>query len=89
MTEHPSVAPTTTVQEDLTKAGQRRINLFWEATQSLIAIMITSSVIYCAINKIDNNVLTNAFFLIVSMYYVRTNHQLIGGIGPKPENQQR
>lgn len=87
MTE--SLAPTTTEQEDLTKLGQRRINLIWEITQGFIAISITWAVIYISIKKIDSSVLTNAFFLIVSMYFVRTNHQLIGGIGNKPLNQQR
>jgi hypothetical protein len=28
-------------------------------------------------------VLSNAFFLIVGFYFSRTNHQSIGGIGPK------
>lgn len=78
-----ALAPDTTHQEDITKAGQRRINLLWEGTQSLIAIIITSAVVYCQINKIDSEIINNAFFLIVSMYYVRTNHSLIGGIGPK------
>jgi len=87
MTE--SLAPTTTEQEDLTKLGQRRINLIWEITQGFIAISITWAVIYISIKKIDSSVLTNAFFLIVSMYFVRTNHQLIGGTGVKPLNQQR
>lgn len=76
-----TLPPTTTMQEDITTAGQRRINLIWEFTQSLVALIITSAVIYCAINRIENDVLTNAFFLIVSMYFVRTNHQLIGGVG--------
>jgi hypothetical protein len=76
-----TLPPTTTMQEDMITAGQRRINLIWEFTQSLVAVIITSAVVYCAINKIENDVLTNAFFLIVSMYFVRTNHQLIGGVG--------
>jgi hypothetical protein len=70
-------------------AGQRRINLIWEFTQGIIAVAITAAKIYCSINKIDSPELTNAFFLIVSMYFVRTNHHLIGGVGTKEENQTR
>lgn len=81
--EGKTLSPQTTEQEDLTKLGQRRVNIMWELTQGLIAISISWAVIYCQINKIDSQILNNAFFLIVSMYYVRTNHQLIGGIGPK------
>lgn len=75
-----SLPPKTTAEEDVVTAGQRRISLMWEATQALIAVMITTSIIYNAINKIESDVLTNAFFLIVSMYFVRTNHQMIGGV---------
>lgn len=75
------LAPTTTEQEDITHAGQRRINLIWEFTQALIAISITGAVEYCTISGIDAPVLTNAFFLVVSMYLIRTNHKLIGGVG--------
>lgn len=35
-----SVKPTTTEQEDITKEGQRRINLIWENTQSRIALSV-------------------------------------------------
>lgn len=75
-------------QEKLKSQGQRRINLIWEATQSLIACAITAMVGYIAINGIDSEVLNNAFFLIVSMYFVRTNHQLIGGVGSKNNDDQ-
>lgn len=78
-----SLSPTTTAQQDIVTSRQSRINLIWEVTQSLIAIMITGAVIYSQINKIDSDVLTNAFFLIVGFYYSRTNHQAIGGVGPK------
>jgi hypothetical protein len=83
------LSPTTTEQEDITTAGQRRINLIWEYTQAIIAVIITVSNVYCAINKISSEALTNAFFLIVSMYFVRTNHKLIGGTGFKPFGQTR
>jgi hypothetical protein len=87
--EHRSIPPTTTEQEDITTAGQRRVNLIWEFTQAFIAISITWAVIFITIKQIESEVLTNAFFLIVSMYFVRTNHTLIGGIGRKPINMTR
>lgn len=78
-----TLPPKTTEQEDLVTAGQRKINILWETTQSVIAVGITGATIYCAIYGITSPVLNNAFFLVVSMYLVRTNHHLIGGVGPK------
>ena len=83
MKKPESLPPTTTVEQDIGTHGQRRINLIWEATQAFIAVMITGAKIYTSINGIKSEELTNAFFLIVSMYFVRTNHQLIGGVTPK------
>lgn len=84
-----SLPPTTTDQEDIVTAGQRRINLIWEITQAAVAVLITLATIYCAIKSIDARPLGNAFFLIVSMYFVRTNHKLIGGVGYKNSEQTR
>lgn len=72
-----TVPKKSSVSED-TLAGQRRISLLWEGTQSIIAVLISGAIVYCAIKSIDSAVLNNAFFLIVSMYYVRTNHTKIG-----------
>lgn len=80
----PHIPPTTTNEENMNTAGQRRINLIWEFTQAAIAISITWAVIYTALKDLKSDVLTNAFFLIVSMYFVRTNHTLVGGTGKKP-----
>lgn len=76
----PPLPATTTQAEDETLAGQRRVNILWEIVQGTIAIMITGSVIYAQIKGIQSGVLENAFFLIVSMYFVRTNHILTGGV---------
>lgn len=84
-----SIPPRTTFQEDLTVAGQRRINLIWEITQAMIAVSITFAIIYSSINTIDTVVLTNAFFLIIGFYFSRTNHAQIGGIGEKPHEPYR
>lgn len=78
-----ALAPETTEQEDITKAGQRRINLIWELTQATIAVLITTAVILLKVKKIESDVLDNAFLIIITMYFVRTNHRLIGGIGEK------
>jgi hypothetical protein len=40
MSDQLSLPPTTTVQQDLTHAGQRKVNLIWEYTQELIAIVV-------------------------------------------------
>lgn len=83
-----SVSPTTTVQEDLTFAGQRRVNLIWEVTQSLIALGITTAVVYTAFTQRPDEVLTNAFFLIIGFYFSRVNHNAIGGTGKKATDNQ-
>lgn len=83
-----SMPPTTTLQEDMIVAGQRRINIIWEVTQAIIAIAVTLAVIFAALTKIESTVLTNAFFLIIGFYYSRTNHQAIGGIGRKSNEYQ-
>jgi hypothetical protein len=79
-----SLPPTTTIQEDKTTAGQRRINLIWEGTQSIVALGITGAAIYCGVKGVDSDMINNSFFLIVGFYFSRTNHQSIGGIGSKP-----
>lgn len=85
MAEEPrSVAPTTTKEEDLTTASQRKINVIWEVTQSAIGIIVTLAVIYCSVQKIVAPELVNAFFLVIGFYYSRTNHAAIGGVGNKP-----
>jgi hypothetical protein len=78
-----SLPASTTAEEQIVSAGQRSINKIWEVTQATIAVMITIAIIYNSINKIESEVLTNAFFLIVSMYFVRTNHHMIGGVSSK------
>lgn len=87
--EGKTLAPRTTQQEDLVTAGQRRVNLIWEFTQATIAISITWAIIYCSIKNLPKDVLTNAFFLIVSMYFVRTNHKLIGGVPQDAQKNER
>lgn len=66
------------------RAENRRLsNIIWEMTQAAIALMITAAVVYTAINKIESEVLTNAFFLIVSIYFVKNRE---GHLNEKPKN---
>lgn len=82
-----SLSPTTTVQEDITTAGQRKVNLIWELTQALIAIAIVVANVIVEVSGRDvkgSTVLSSAMFLVIGFYFSRTNHAAIGGIGPKP-----
>jgi len=87
-----SLHPTTTAQEDLTTAGQRRINLIWEYTQAFIAIVVilanmVTGVLFAFRGMLDTAyplVLSSSLFLVIGFYFSRTNHQAIGGVGKKP-----
>jgi len=83
-----SLPPNTTAQEDMVTAGQRRVSMIWEVTQSLIAIFVTVAIIFNAVNKILSPELTNAFFLVLGFYFARTNHSAIGGPGKKATDSQ-
>jgi hypothetical protein len=92
MAEQP-LAPKTTTQEDLTTASQRRINLIWEYTQSIISIMVVAAnVVVATYDGLEVThpefpvILSSSLFLIVGFYFSRTNHAAIGGIGVKPES---
>lgn len=98
MVDHadPPIAATTTAQEDLTTAGQRRVNLIWEYTQSFVTIaVVLANMIVAVYNGVSRGVilgehpaiLSSALFLILGAYFQRTNHQRIGGIGPKANEQ--
>lgn len=89
------VSPTTTAQEDLTVAGQRRINVVWELTQAMIAISVVAAVIFASLYNVVTSsgteipsVLSNAAFLVIGFYFSRTNHQAIGGVGKKANENQ-
>lgn len=78
---------------DLTHAGQRKINLIWELTQALIAILVTATtlVVAAALAMRGETLiaafifLSNAFSLVIGFYFSRTNHTKIGGVGTKPD----
>lgn len=84
--------PTTTVQQDMTTAGQRKINLIWEYTQALIAVvvvactMVTGTWMMVAGSKAEvPTIMAVAFGMVVGSYFQRTNHMNVGGVGRKPE----
>ena len=80
--------PTTTSEEDLRTAGQRRVNLIWEYSQAFIALIVVSSTIaynfiLLFVKETSNSdkatvLLSNAFFLVIGFYFGRTNHARIG-----------
>ena len=80
MSDNP-LAPTTTTEEDLHSASQRKVNLIWEYTQAAIAILVVvgagASVFFLSNGS---ELLSNAFFLVVGFYFGRTNHSRVGGV---------
>jgi hypothetical protein len=93
---HLAVPPTTTEQEDLTTAGQRKVNLIWEYTQAAIAIMIVlTCVIVAAVLAIREQgdkfpvILSSLVMLVIGFYFSRTNHAAIGGTGKKPQEEYK
>lgn len=89
------LAPTTTEQEDITTAGQRRVNIIWEVTQAVIALVIVVGNVAVAVYSGFRgtaaefpSILSNSLFLVIGFYFSRTNHQAIGGIGRKGNESQ-
>lgn len=76
-----NIASKTTAEQDLRTAGQRKTNLIWEGTQAFVALSITAATIYAVLNGVESILLGNAFTLIIALYFVRTNHTKIGGVG--------
>ena len=85
--------PTTTAQQDVTTAGQRKINLIWEFTQAFIAISVVAANLAVGVHVGFSDsksevppLLTNSLFLVIGFYFSRTNHAAIGGTGTKPSD---
>jgi hypothetical protein len=78
-------------EKDRVSLGQRRINLIWELTQATIAISVTVTTLFVSGSLATQGsnetaaflLLSNAFFLVIGFYFGRTNHQRVGGIGPR------
>ena len=83
-------------ERSLVTAGQRRVNIMWEVTQSIIAITVTIASLYIAgvlaLNGNEDNsaflLMSNAFFLIIGFYFSRTNHSKTGGVGYKDGSER-
>jgi hypothetical protein len=102
--EQRSLAPKTTEQEDLITAGQRRINLIWEYTQAVVAIVVvifamllnaTTVLLLISYNRditaaqtIGLSFVNLICGMVISFYFSRTNHAAIGGVGPKATDSQ-
>jgi hypothetical protein len=80
---------TTTVEQNLRTASQRKVNLVWEYTQAAIAIgVVIANIVYVftilftgdpsAQSASASSLLANAFFLVIGFYFGRTNHARIG-----------
>lgn len=87
-----TMPPTTTAQEDLTSLGQRHINRVWEYTQAFIAVfvVVTSTISAMVASHQGKEVSAFLAFIcgsVVGSYFSRTNHQSIGGVGPKPKQE--
>lgn len=91
-----SLTPNTTVQQDLTFLGQRKINLIWEYSQASIALIVVIcnmiAALFNVLNHKDINVppvLSSSLFLVIGFYFGRTNHSQIGGVGEKPNQEYK
>jgi hypothetical protein len=85
-----TVRPEPISQDDIARAGARKINLIWEATQAVIAIVVIIGYAaiagWCAVNM--KEVPTSLSLLtgnIVGFYFSRTNHV---GLGRKTDPGQ-
>lgn len=86
----PATAPTTTEEEQRATVGQRRVNLIWESTQAILAILVTAATLYVAgvlsLKEPGSEaaflLLSNAFFSVITYYLARTNHTRTGGVKP-------
>jgi hypothetical protein len=85
------------LETTLRTQGQRRINLIWEITQSVIAlvtvlggvgIMVHDSLVGGPRAQIPTT-LSSMIFLVLGFYFARTNHSATGGVGPTHHTDQR
>lgn len=83
-----NIAPTTTAAQDLETGGQRHINRIWEYTQAAVAVMVTVATLgiagTLAVSGKEGSaaflLLSNVFFMVMGMYFQRTNHTKQGGV---------
>lgn len=86
--DNPPVRATTTSEEDMHSASQRKVNLIWERTQMTIALIVVVATmvagVYLALTGHPEarmpTILSVAFGTVVGFYFGRTNHQYVGGV---------
>jgi hypothetical protein len=85
----------TTHEQDRATAGQRRVNIIWEATQASIAVIVTltgmgvAAYLSAGVGDATDRAsavagfvfLTGIVNLVVGFYFGRTNHARTGGVG--------
>ncbi len=95
-----SAPPNTTAEQNLVTAGQRRINVIWERTQQVIAlVLVVITTLIAAIKTIYDMLtdsthgvgagpaflfLSSASNLVIGFYFGRTNHTKTGGVPAMP-----
>lgn len=84
-----NVRPLTTLEEDKHTLGQRQINVIWEITQALIAVIVTFAMVMLAFYGMTSELLASAFGMIVGSYFQRTNHTKVGGVGGENQRESR
>lgn len=81
-TENPPARATTTSEQDRGTLGQRRVNLLWEGTQGIVALVLVGTACFALLKGIA---LPAEYWLllgvVVNSYFTRTNHTKIGGVG--------
>jgi hypothetical protein len=60
---------TTTLEQDKKTNNDRILDILVECTQTLLALLITVTIIYISIKGIQSETMTNSFFLIVGFYF--------------------
>ena len=60
---------TTTLQEDNKLALNRKLDFLVEITQTVLALGVTAVMAYMAIKGLENDNISNSFFLIVGFYF--------------------
>ena len=102
--QRDNIAPKTTAEQDRVTVGQRRINIIWEITQSVIALAVTGTGMYTAAmlalrndpQQVDKSagitaflLISNTVFLVIGFYFGRVNHNRVGGVGPHAPGETR
>lgn len=62
-------------------AGQRRVNILWEVTQTSGTFFVLILKAYMVLAHIEDKTVDAALMMILGMYFTRTNHTKVGGVG--------